>query len=145
MKHYFNKNQEAQELVRGFLDLSLEEKKFTHEAHLTVAIWYLSWYPLDKATDLIRDNIRQFNVAKGGENTDSRGYHETITVFYMKIVKQFLTNQQNAPELAHLANTLINSEMGQQDYLLQFYSKDYLFSVEARRNFVEGDLQRLLA
>ena len=140
MSNYFENNQEAQALVRGFLDLSLEETAFTHEAHLTVAIWYLSWYPLDKGTDLIRDNICQFNVAKGGENTDSRGYHETITAFYMHTVSQFLKQQPQGKELADLANTLINSEMGQRDYLLQFYSKEYLFSVKARREFVEGDL-----
>ena len=142
--NYFDNNQQAQALVRGFLDLSLEEKKFTHEAHLAVAIWYVSWYPLEKATDLIRDNIRQFNVAKGGENTDSGGYHETITVFYMKMIHLFLANQPKDQDLRDLANTLINSEMGHRDYLLQFYSKEYLFSVQARKEFVEGDLQRLL-
>ena len=140
MNNYFSNNQQAESLVREFLDLSLEAKQFTHEAHLTVAIWYLQWYPLDKATNLVRDNIRQFNVAKGGKNTDSEGYHETITVFYMHTVQQFLATQTTPTNLAHLANTLINSEMGQRDYFLQFYSKARLFSAEARRKFVEADL-----
>ena len=144
MNNYFKNNQEAEELVRGFLDLSLDAKKFNHQGHLTVAIWYLSWYPIDKATELIRENICQFNVAKGGENTDSGGYHETITQRYMQIVDQFLANKKNSHDLAHLANTLITSEMGERDYPLQFYSKERLFSVEARRNFVEPDLKPVI-
>lgn len=144
MNNYFKNNQEAEELVRGFLDLSLDAKKFNHQGHLTVAIWYLNWYPMYKATDLIRENIRQFNVAKGGENTNSGGYHETITLFYMHVVDQFLANEGHSQDLAHLANTLIASEMGARDYPLQFYSKEKLFSVEARRDFVEADLKSII-
>lgn len=141
MENYFNNNREANELVKGFLDLSLEAKQFNHQGHLTVAVWYMMWYPLDKATDLIRENIRQFNVAKGGKNTDSAGYHETITVFYMKVIQQFLATHNNNNDLTSLANQLITSEIGQRNYPLQFYSKERLFSVQARREFVEGDLQ----
>jgi hypothetical protein len=36
-------------------------------------------------------------------------------------------------------NELLAAEEGQRDWPLRFYSKSRLFSVEARRNFVEPD------
>ena len=40
-------------------------------------------------------------------------------------------------------NALLTSEMAPRDWPLRFYSRERLFSLEARRGWVEPDLQRI--
>lgn len=134
---------EVNEIVRGFIDYSLEASRFSHEAHLIVGLWHLKWYPHPKAIDLIRDNIRNFNEAKGGANTDTSGYHETITVFYMWATEQFLLTTNRDLPLTELVNQLLASPLAKKDYPLEFYSKDLLFSLQARKQLVNPDLQKI--
>lgn len=139
MKHFQNTS-EANKLVQRFLDLSLAEKEFTHEAHLTVAAWYLIWFPLYKATDLIRENIQQFNIAKGGVNTDHQGYHETITFFYMQAIHQYLTTVDKEQDFADIVNKMLNNEVAHRKFISKFYSKKLLSSVKARKEYLQPDL-----
>jgi len=60
---------------------------WTHAAHIAVASCYLIAYPLEVATDRIRLGIRHYNHCVGTRNTDHSGYHETLTVFWMAMVK----------------------------------------------------------
>ncbi len=129
------------EIVRGFIDKSLEAARFDHQAHLVVGLWYAQWYPSEQATQLLRQNIKAFNVAKGGENTDTSGYHETITVFYVWAIEQFLSSTNKDLPLEELANQLLASPIVHKEYPLKYYSKERLFSVKARHQWVEPDLQ----
>lgn len=69
------------QLAGGFIDLSLPKENWTHYAHLRVGLWHAMRYPRAESLDLLRARISAFNQAKGGENTASAGYHETITRF----------------------------------------------------------------
>lgn len=131
------------EIVRGFIDKSLEAVRFNHQAHLIVGLWYGQWYPSDQATQLLRQNIKAFNEAKGNENTDTSGYHETITVFYVWAIDHFLSTVNRDLPLEELAEQLLASPIAHKEYLLKYYSKERLFSVEARHQWVAPDLQPL--
>jgi hypothetical protein len=76
-------------------------------------------------------------------NSDSEGYHETITRMFLHGVRLFLEEADPAEPLHELVNELLLSPMGGRDWPLRFYSRDLLFSVEARRHFVEPDLGTL--
>ena len=74
-------------------------------------------------------------------NSDSEGYHETITRLFLHGVRLFLAEADPGSEPLHeLVNELLLSPMGRRDWPLRFYSPERLFSVEARRHFVEPDL-----
>src|SRR5262245_52173365 len=78
-KPYFRSIAEIERLVTGFEDGSLPKLEWTHQAHMTVAFWYLSKYSEAEATNLIRGGIKKYNQAVGTKNTETSGYHETIT------------------------------------------------------------------
>jgi hypothetical protein len=58
-------------------------------------------------------------------------------------VRLFLSEADLEDPLHELVNELLLSPMGKRDWPLRFYSRERLFSVEARRHFIEPDLQAL--
>ena len=76
-------------------------------------------------------------------NSDTEGYHETITRVFLHGVRLFLAEADPSEPLHELVNELLLSPMGRRDWPLRFYSPERLFSVEARRHFVEPDLRAL--
>jgi hypothetical protein len=129
-------------LVAAFCDLTLPKSQWTHEAHLRVGLWHLVHHPPDEALDLLRARIKAYNVASGGENTDSAGYHETITRFYVWRIGQFLASADRRRSLDDLADELIRL-LGDQRAPLRHYSRQRLMSPAARREWAEPDLEPL--
>jgi hypothetical protein len=86
--------------------------------------------------------IRAYNEATGGANTDSSGYHETITQASIRAARAFLMEAPQQPLFA-TCNALMSSRLGQPDWLMEYWSRPRLFSVEARRAWLEPDLKRL--
>jgi hypothetical protein len=90
------------------------------------------------------DVIRRYNASVGGVNDDTQGYHETITQAYIRAVRAHCAECTEG-SLAERVNALLASERGRRDWLLRFYSRERLFSIEARRAFVEPDLAPLIS
>jgi hypothetical protein len=87
--------------------------------------------------------IRRYNESVGGVNSDSEGYHETITRVFLHGVLLFLSGADAAAPVHELVNELLLSPMGRRDWPLRFYSRSRLFSVEARRQFIAPDIAAL--
>ena len=122
---------------------TLPRAEWTHEAHLA-ATTYLLLRRRDIDVDAeLPDLIRRYNESVGGLNSDSEGYHETITRVFLHGVRLFLEQADRSEPLHELVNELLLSPMGARDWPLRFYSPERLFSVEARRRFVEPDLRAL--
>jgi hypothetical protein len=76
-------------------------------------------------------------------NSDSEGYHETITRVFLHGIRLFLAEADPKEPLHELVNELLLSPMGRRDWPLRFYTPARLFSVEARRKFVPPDIAAL--
>jgi hypothetical protein len=87
--------------------------------------------------------IRRYNESVGGVNSDTEGYHDTITNVFLHGVRLFLDGADVREPLHELVNELLLSPMGRRDWPLRFYSRERLMSVEARRTFVPPDLAAL--
>lgn len=125
---------------QGLLDRTLPKAEWTHEAHLAACLWLLRERPdVVPARDL-PGIISAYNEAVGGENTDSAGYHETLTQLYVKGVAAFAGTVPGDASLVDAVNALLASEIAPRDWPLCFYSHERLFSVEARRGWIEPDL-----
>jgi hypothetical protein len=131
---------EVLRLVREFDACSLPRTEWTHHAHLVVALCYLVRHEEAVATTLIRDGIRRYNKACGIETTQTSGYHETITLFYIRAIGKFLSAASRDCTLATLANSLIHA-CGDKNLPLEYYSRERLMSWEARVGWVEPDLK----
>ncbi len=135
----FRDEKEIAEVVRTFEDVSIPREKWKHAEHLTVALHYLSLHDFDTATTKMRDGI--FKLLTEGFNLDlgkEMPYHETLTIFWMRTVSDFNASK-NGTSLLDKANELV--ELYDTDYPLRFYSREFLFSDEARAKFIEGDLK----
>jgi hypothetical protein len=127
----------------GLIACDLLRADWTHEAHLA-ATTYLLLERRDMDLDAqLPGLIRRFNESVGGVNSDSEGYHETITHLFLRGVRLFLAEAGAGEPLYGLVNRLLLSPMGARDWPLRFYSPRLLFSAEARRSFVAPDVAPL--
>lgn len=134
---------ETECLVSGFLDLTLPKAEWTHHAHLRVGLWHLLHHPEAEALALLRVRISHYNESVGGQNTDTSGYHETITRFYVRVIAAFVARVDREQPLDELAEELI-AEHGDKELPLRWYTKERLFSVAARLGWVEPDLRETI-
>lgn len=138
----FAGDHEIRALGEGLLACALPREAWTHEAHLGACLWLLT-ERLDIDVDAeIATIIRRFNESVGGVNDDHGGYHDSITRAYVAGVRLFLS-ETGETGLAGRVNAMLLSDVGRRDWPLRFYSRDLLFSVAARRGFVEPDLAPL--
>ena len=138
----FRTNEEVFSLVRRFRDCTLPRAEWTHAAHLVVALWHLLEYDWPEATARVRLGIRSYNAAHGIPTTPTGGYHETLTLFWLRVVRSFLEGGRNeARSLVSLANELAAG--ADSGLPLRHYTRARLFSPEARAGWVEPDLKPL--
>ena len=138
----FRTTEEILALVRGFEDCTLAREHWTHSAHLTVALWNLLQYDWPEAVARVRLGINRYNAAHGIHATPTGGYHETLTLFWLRRVRAFLEGGRNeARSLVSLANEL--AATADKSLPLAHYTRERLFSPEARATWVEPDLKPL--
>ena len=125
------------------IDRTLPKAEWTHAAHLAAAAWIVSARPdLDAARDM-PGIIRAYNEATGVPNSDTRGYHDTITQASLGAVRAFLARQPAGTPLHLACNGLLGSRYGDKRWPLLHWTEALLFSPAARRAWVEPDLAPL--
>ena len=139
----FKSDAEIAHLGEGLVARTLAKEEWTHEAHIGATAYLLLKRPDIDLDAELPTFIRRFNESVGGVNSDSEGYHETITRAYLHGIRFFLGEADLSEPLHELVNELLLSPMGRRDWPSRFWSKDRLMSVEARRQFVEPDLAAL--
>ena len=127
----------------GLLARTLPRAEWTHEAHLAACLWSVRERPEIDLDAALPGIIRGYNEAVGGVNDDTQGYHDTITRTYLAGVRTHLEGRPAEEPLVDSVNALLASPVGSRDWPLRFFSHTRLFSVEARRGWVEPDLAPL--
>jgi hypothetical protein len=140
----FSSDAEVARVGEGLLARDLPRAEWTHEAHLAATTYLLLRHPEIDLDRELPGLIRRYNESVGGVNSDTEGYHDTITRVFLNGVRRFLGDADHGEPLHELVNDLLLSPVGRRDWPLRFYSRDRLFSVEARRQFVPPDLAALL-
>lgn len=128
------------EIIFQFNNLTLPKSKWTHEAHLIVAIWFLKHYEKAEATYYLRSGIINYNLKTGTKNTPTSGYHETITIFWIELIDWFIKQHKNS-EIEALIFIFLKSKYASKTIFLEYYSKELLFSTIARANWIAPDLK----
>ena len=137
MRNPFKDDEEIAELVRRFESCELHPADFRHYQHLTVALWYVRRFADDMASEKMRLGIQKLAAAYG-----KSGYHETITLFWVAMVRDFAATAGAEEEICDLANRLVASFMN-KDLIREYYSDELLASPEAKERWVEPDLKSL--
>jgi hypothetical protein len=139
----FDSDTAVERVGEGLLSRTLPRAEWTHEAHLAATTYLLLRRPEIDLDRKLPGLIRRYNESVGGVNSDSEGYHDTITRVFLNGVRLFLSEADLSDPLYDLVNALLLSPMGRRDWPLRFYSRDRLLSVAARRKFVAPDLAAL--
>ncbi len=128
---------QIESLVRDFESLTLPYENWTHRAHLAVAVYYVRTLSFDDALMQIRSCINAYNAARG----DPDGYNETITIMFMRRI---------ASELKHKdCDATMHDELARfevlcgVDWLYRYYSRDLIWSSEAKKRWVNPDISEL--
>ena len=132
----FKNDKEVRKLVSAFESCTIHPGEFRHYQHLAVALWYLKHFSYEEASEKMRTGIKRLAEAHG-----KTGYHETITIFWIEVVRGFLRNQSAAETIFELANRLANEY--NKTLIGDYYSEVTLNSVKAKNEWVEPDLKSL--
>lgn len=138
----YTSSDEIEHLVARFLDCSLPCAEWTHGAHLTVGLWHAREHSPDEALARVRSGIQRYNAACGTPNNQQRGYHETLTCFYMHMIGRYLVSVIDRSDWSAVTNDLID-QYGSRDLPLLYYSRERLMSSQARAGWVTPDLRPL--
>jgi len=123
----------------GFIACTLPRSEWTHEAHISTTSWIILERPDIVPERDLPDLIRRYNESVGGVNGDTEGYHETITQLFIRTLRASLADGEGRA-LHDRVNTILLAPEGRRDWPLRFYSRERLFSKEARLGWVEPDL-----
>ena len=132
--------EEIDEFIAAFEAGTLPKARWTHGAHLLTGACYVHRLGEAAAIDTMRLRVRRFNEAVGGQNTDSSGYHETITVAWIKLLVALLQESQPI-ERAAFAALAVNRFEDDRTIFRRYYEFDLAGSVEARRSWVPPTLE----
>ena len=139
----FQNEAENRELVAAFEHTTLPLPEWDHRAHLTVALWYLMHIEECQASSAVIEGIQRFNRAKGIRRTRNSGYHETLTLFWLALARSYLSNSQAGRSNLDRINEFVEIYSQRKDLFLDYYSRERIFSWNARYYWVEPDLRPL--
>jgi hypothetical protein len=130
-----------EELVSEFERCVLPKPKWTHAAHLVVGTWYCTQFDLNTAIDKLRSNIRAHNDRVGTINSDTSGYHETITIFWARTIAAFIKSRPETISFPELADMVVEAFGHKSGLFREYYSFDIVASAEARKSWIEPDIR----
>jgi len=128
---------------RGVLALSLPKVEWTHAAHFACALWLMRARPELNLTERMPTFIRAYNEATNTPNTDTGGYHETITQASLRGARAVLNAHRPTMPLHEVLDDLMATRLGDHSWMLAYWTREALFSIEARRRWVEPDIEPL--
>lgn len=132
---------DIERIARSVIDRTLPKAEWTHAAHFAAALWIITRHG-PEAEQLMPGLIRAYNTATNTPNTDAAGYHETITLASLRAARFMLATHPDS-SLSDVLAALMAREIGKSGWLLAYWRTETLFSVEARRAWVEPDVQTL--
>ena len=107
----------------------LPKSEWTHEAHVQAGLSLVLRMGASRALATLREAIPRYNISTNTPNTDTGGYHDTLTVYYVWAIDELLRDGIS-PE------NVVSQPLVSRAAALNFWERDELFSVDARRHWV---------
>ena len=108
---------------------------WTHGAHVAMAATLLWESSVPNVLADIRGSIRHYNECQGGENTETSGYHETLTRLWVGIVASSLAALPDGADRLAAARYAYQAFARRSGYFRDWYDFDLLTSTDARREW----------
>ena len=124
-----------EDLITQFEQCTLPQTSWHHRQHLLVALHYVQHEP-EQAEQRMQEGIQRLNAAHGVPQTETGGYHDTLTIAWVRHLKGRLRAGASPDEILAEDPT---AAIG------RYYSRERIMSWEARTGWVEPDLAPLPA
>jgi len=121
---------------------TLPKAEWTHAAHLLTGACYVHALGREAAVGKMRECVRRHNESVGTKNTETSGYHETITVMWIRLLDG-LRQEARSMERAAFAALAVERFEPHRAAFREYYDFDVVASTEARRFWVEPTLKSL--
>ena len=95
-------------------------------------------YSFEETLGYMRTRIIAYNIAVGTENTASSGYHETLTIFWVKVLDYF-ARANSHKNLTDTCNDLLAGQLAYRSLPFYFYERQTILSPAARAVFAAAD------
>ncbi len=140
MKRPYQSESEIKNIVRGFESCQTGKDDFPHRDHLALAVWYLRESDTAAALTSMRASLHRFL-----EHHDClANYHETMTVFWIKLVNEVLASLDDYASLLQVTNVVVE-RLNDSRIVYEYYSRELVGSDEAKQKWSEPDLKMLKA
>jgi hypothetical protein len=134
----FASDEEVHRLVAAFEKAALAPTQFHRGAHMAVALSYLATMAEADATAQMRLSLQRFTAHHGIDI-----YHETVTIFWMRLLHHLATTTYRALPLWQRINVIVD-RYGKISPVKVHYSPRLLRSAKARKQWVPPDRAPLL-
>jgi hypothetical protein len=124
-----------EEFLKAFEDCTLEE--FHHKDHIRMAWIYLRKFGYEIGSAKVKEGIKKFAAAKNATTL----YHETITQFWIYLVQHVITSNPQTGTFEQFF--FIFPPLRDAKSIFLHYSKDFLMTEVARKNWRNPDLLRM--
>ena len=143
MKAVFASEAEIIRIGEGLFAKTLPRTDWTHAAHFAAALWLMRYRPELDAAQTLPGLIRAYNESVGRVNDETGGYHETITLASLRAARGILDAYPPDMPIYRIVNALMATNLADPNWLLEYWSRGRLMSVEARRTWLEPDRKSL--
>jgi hypothetical protein len=133
---------EIDAFLAAFEGCTLPKEEWTHGAHLLTGACYVRELGREAALDRMRECVRRYNESVGGKNTETSGYHETITAMWIRLLHG-LWKESQPMERAAFAALAVDRFEPRRAVFREYYDFDVVGSTEARLRWVEPTLKPL--
>lgn len=135
--HEFLSSREAfHDFILRIETTGVSKAEFTHAAHLAVGA-YGAVAHRERAFEWTKAAILRQNAATGTENTETSGYHETLTRFWSDVLCRETAGMNDAFEAAKLAVARFGDD---RDLPRRSYTFDVVSSRTARQTWIPPDV-----
>jgi hypothetical protein len=134
---------EIETLVARFERCEVSHAEWRHREHLLVALAYIARLGAEAGGARFCDGLRRLNASHGTPELLDRGYHETITFFFIRKIGAIVAAAPPGAPLAALAADVIGALGDFRGAVRLHYSRERIMSWEAKRGWVEPDLAPL--
>jgi hypothetical protein len=117
---------------------SLPKSAWTHAAHVAVAASLAFTHSPETAFLLTRTGIIHYNNCVGTRNTETSGYHETLTRFWADTIGRFV-RAGNFPSRLDAVRNSVNQFGEARDHHRAYYTFDVVRDSRARREWIAPD------
>jgi hypothetical protein len=129
--------EEFEKFVATWENGALPKDQWTHRAHVAIGACYSVRFR-DTAFERIKNGILRHNAAVGTANTETSGYHETVTRLWAMVLGRVTEGISDPWEAACVA---VGKFGDNRELHRLYYSFDVFADTEARRTWVAPDLQ----